>query len=127
MKTLFAGLALAVVATTAAADPAFGLWKTQPDDGSYAHIQVKQCGATICGTIAKSFNSGGEFVSKNNGKKLILSMENKGGGKYTGKIWRPSNDKIYTGKMSLNGNKMVMKGCVLGGLACKGQTWTRVK
>jgi uncharacterized protein (DUF2147 family) len=53
-------------------------------------------------------------------------MEPKGGGKYEGKVWRPSNNKIYMGKMTLSGNKLKLQGCVAGGLLCSSQNWTRV-
>ena len=80
----------------------------------------------MCGTIARTFNDTGEYNSPNKGKQLVRNMAPKGGGAYEGKVWRPSNDKIYLGKMQLNGNKIKLKGCVAGGLICSSQTWTRV-
>ena len=58
---------------------------------------------------------------------LVRNMAPKGDGYYAGKVWRPSNDKIYVGKMQMSGNKLKLKGCVAGGLLCSSQTWTRVK
>ncbi|MBD3758672.1 MAG: DUF2147 domain-containing protein [Rhodobacteraceae bacterium] len=128
MKTLMiaaAGIALSVGA--AFADPIEGMWKTQPDDGSYAYVQIAPCGAAFCGTIVKTFKSGGEYKSPNIGKQLVIGMAPKGGGKYEGKVWRPSNNKIYLGKVTVNGNAMALAGCVAGGLFCKSQDWQRVK
>ena len=48
-------------------------------------------------------------------------------GSYRGNVWRPSNDKTYTGKMELDGNTLLLAGCVLGGLICADQTWTRIE
>ena len=109
------------------ADPIEGIWQTQPDDGAYAHIKMAKCGSALCGTIARSFNADGEYKSENQGKKLVFDMVPNGDGSYSGKVWRPANNKIYIGKMNLNGNSLSMKGCVAGGLICKKQTWSRVQ
>jgi uncharacterized protein (DUF2147 family) len=115
------GGGLAVVA-----DPAIGTWQTQADDGAYAHVKMAPCGAGVCGKIARTFNSTGEYKSGNIGKTLVIDMVPSGGGEYRGQVWRPSNDKIYTGKMSVSGNTLKLSGCVAGGLICSKQTWQRV-
>lgn len=128
MKTFMAtALAAIALAGAALADPVLGTWKTQPDDGSFAHIKMEKCGAAICGKIARTFNDAGEYPSPNIGKTLVIDMVAKGEGYYTGEVWRPSNDKIYTGKMDLNGNTLALRGCVAGGLICSKQTWTRIQ
>ena len=128
MKRMLAMAAAMMVSATAAmaADPAEGVWKTEVDDGSYAHIKISMCGSNVCGVIHRTFNGSGEYQSPNKGKTLVRNMKPEGGGYYSGKVWRPSNDKIYVGKMQLNGNKLQLKGCVAGGLLCSSQTWTRV-
>lgn len=123
--TLAAALMLA--ATPVLADPVLGTWQTEPDDGAYAHVQMAPCGPAICGTIRRTFNATGEYKSPNLGKVLVREMLPQGGGKYQGKVWRPSNDKLYLGKIELNGDSMRLAGCVAGGLFCSKQTWTRVK
>lgn len=128
MKKLAFAAAMALTALPAAAqDAAFGMWKTQVDDGAYAYVDMKQCGQKVCGWITRTFNDSGEYQSPNIGKAIVINMEPKGNGAYEGNVWRPSNDKIYIGKMQLNGNTLSLKGCVLGGLACAAQTWTRVQ
>lgn len=116
-----------MAAGTAFAEPALGTWKTEVDDGAYAHVQIAKCGSAVCGTIVRTFNASGEYNSPNKGKQLVRSMTPKGGGAYEGKVWRPSNDKIYIGKMQVSGNKLTLKGCVAGGLLCASQKWSRVK
>ena len=129
MKKLLIAALLALAPGALAADPVHGMWKTQPDDGSYAYINIAECnGGKVCGWMMRSFYEGGaEYQSENLGKALVRNMENVGGGRYEGSVWRPSNDKIYVGKMELNGNTLYLDGCVLGGLICKTQTWTRVQ
>lgn len=127
MKILAAlTLAAGLVAGAASAEPILGTWKTQPDDGFYAHIKVLPCGSNFCGIIHRSFGPNGEFKSENNGKQLMRSMAPQGGGKYEGRVWRPSNNKVYLGKAEVSGNKMQLRGCVAGGLFCAKQTWTRI-
>lgn len=126
-KMILAAVAAFGLAGAAFADPIEGVWKTQPDDGSYAHITIKPCGDAFCGVISRTFNADGEYQSKNIGKKLVRNMKSVGGGSYEGKVWRPSNDKVYLGKADLNGNTMQLGGCIAGGLYCKKQTWKRVK
>ncbi|MCL7465143.1 DUF2147 domain-containing protein [Phaeovulum sp. NW3] len=119
--------ALAVLgAGAAAAEPIEGLWQTQSDDGAYAHVRIAPCGANYCGVIARSFRDGAEYRSDNVGRQIVIDMAPKGGGKYEGKVWRPANDKIYTGKITLSGKRMKLSGCVAGGLLCKSQDWTRL-
>ena len=129
MATALTSLALATLTSAGAAlaDPVLGTWKTQPDDGAYAHIEMTRCGAAICGKIARTFTDSGEYASPNIGKTLVIDMVAQGDGHYTGAVWRPSNDKIYTGKMDLDGNSLALRGCVAGGLICSKQDWTRVK
>ncbi len=121
---LAAGLSL--TAGVASADPVLGTWKTQVDDGAYAHVKMVPCSGKICGVINRTFNASGEYNSENKGKTLVIGMEPKGGNSYEGKVWRPSNNKIYIGKMTLSGNALKLKGCVAGGLICSSQTWSRV-
>ncbi|MCK8464722.1 DUF2147 domain-containing protein [Aliiroseovarius sp. S1339] len=127
MKRIVMALALSVgMAAPAWADAVEGVWKTQVDDGAYAHVTVSQCGAALCGVISRTFNASGEYKSENIGKKLVWDMQPNGGGKYSGgKIWQPSTGKVFKSKMTLSGSSLKVEGCVA--VFCKKQTWSRVK
>jgi uncharacterized protein (DUF2147 family) len=128
MKHLMLAALIAVAGSAAfAADPLEGVWKTQEDDGAYAHVTIAPCGPAFCGVISQSFKDGAAFQSENMGKQIVIDMVAAGDGSYEGKVWRPSNNKIYVGGIELNGNSMKLAGCVAGGLICKKQTWSRVK
>lgn len=119
-----------LVAGPAIADPVFGTWKTIPDDnGNFGYIEIKNCGGTICGTLAKSFDASGKSVSSEHaGKKIVWDMKPNGGGKYSGgKIWSPDRDKVYSSKLNLkDNNNLQVSGCIA--FICRdGGTWTRVK
>ncbi len=128
MRQAILGLAaLALSAGAALADPVLGTWKTEVDDGAYAHVRMRECGAKICGHIVRTFKDGGEYESENIGKMLVRQMEPRGGGHYRGRVWRPSNNRVYIGKIDLQGeDRLKLRGCVAGGLICAKQTWTRV-
>ncbi len=132
MKKLALIAVMAAFATPTLADDIFGVWQTEPDDGTYAHITMKPCGAKICGVYSRSFVAEGEDAGKeqkspNVGKNLMYDVVSEGDGNYKGKLFRFSNEKEYTGTLKLNGNKLRMGGCVFGGLICSKQTWKRVK
>lgn len=119
--------ALVLAASPALADPVLGVWQTQPDDGAYAHVTMAPCGQAICGKITRTFNAQGEYRSPNIGKTLVIDMKPAGNGRYNGQVWRPSNDRVYTGRIDLAGDQLKLAGCVAGGLLCSSQTWARVK
>ncbi len=124
--TKIAAAALIALGGAAAADPAEGTWQTEVDDGAFAYVQIAPCGNAVCGTIARTFNSDGEYQSPNIGRQIVIDMVPQGGGEYEGSVWRPSNDKTYYGTMSVNGDALILRGCVAGGLICASQGWARI-
>ena len=104
-------VATAMMVGGALADDINGNWKT--DSGETAAI-------TGGGPFSITLKTG-----KHAGKR-IGSFSASGGGKYSGKITDPANDKTYTGKATLAGNNLKMQGCVMGGLICKTQNWKRM-
>jgi uncharacterized protein (DUF2147 family) len=102
----------ALMAGAAYADPIEGNWKTQSGETA----AIAGCGGAFCIRLKT-----GEYSGQSIGK-----MTASGDGKYTGEITRPSTGKTYSGKASLSGNSLKMSGCVLGGLICESQTWSRL-
>ncbi len=120
---LWAGAALA-------ADPVEGVWQTKPDDnGNFGYVEFKPCGTMLCGVLVQAFDStGAERASDNIGKQLVWDMVAAGDGSYLdGKIWTPDRDKTYRSTMQVTGDTLSVSGCILGGLICRAQDWTRVK
>lgn len=129
MKKYLLAACMATFGMTGAAlaDASHGVWQTEVDDGSYAYVTISGCGAAVCGTISRTFNSSGEYQSPNIGRQIVIDMVPNGDGSYEGSVWRPSNNRIYIGRMSLSGNALTLRGCVAGGLICARQNWTRVQ
>lgn len=127
MRSIVIALALAMTGAAADADPIEGVWQTQPDQGSFAHVTISPCGPAFCGTISRTFRGTTEFRSPNLGRQIVIDMTPRGGGEYAGRVWRPANDRIYQGRASVAGDRMSLSGCVAGGLICKSQIWARVR
>lgn len=127
MKKFMIAAAFIMGATAANADPIEGLWQTEPDEGKFAHVTIAPCGAAFCGVISRAFEGKTEVQTANVGKQIVIDMKPTAGGGYEGKVWRPANNKVYSGKISLSGNQMKLSGCVAGGLLCKSQNWVRVQ
>ena len=122
-------LALAVMlalAAPAAADPIEGTWQTERDGGSYAHVEIAPCGHAYCGVLVRTFNETGEYHAPGLGQQIVRDMVPQGGGRYEGRVWRPTNDKVYSGRITVEGDRMALRGCIVGGLICASQTWVRI-
>ena len=124
---LAAAAALGLAGAAQAADPIEGVWQTQPDEGSYAHVTIQPCGPAFCGWITETFNAEGAFVSPNKGRQIVREMVPQGGGAYEGRVWRPSNDRVYLGRVQIEGDRMALRGCIAGGLICARQDWVKVQ
>jgi uncharacterized protein (DUF2147 family) len=124
---LAAAAAFGLAGGASAQDAAIGTWQTEVDDGAFAYITIAPCGAAVCGSIARTFNSEGEYQSPNLGRQIVIDMAPNGDGTYNGQVWRPSNDRIYVGKMDVAGDALRLRGCVAGGLICASQNWVRIE
>ncbi len=128
MKKIIAIAALLALPVMAQAQDPSGLWQTAPNDqGRYLQVQVGPCAsepAQICGTIVQGF---GGASQENNGKQIIWGMQARGEGKWNrGNVWAPDDDKTYRANLTLDGNTLVVQGCVAG-IFCRSSVWTRVQ
>ena len=111
-RSMFFAAALLFSAGAAHADPIEGNWRTQSGETA----AIGDCGGGFCITIVT-----GKYKGRGIGK-----ISAQGAGQYSGSITDPVTDKTYNGKASLSGSSMKMKGCVLGGLFCRSQNWTKM-
>jgi uncharacterized protein (DUF2147 family) len=129
MKTFIIAASLALFGTAALADPVEGIWQTVKDDnGNFGHVEIKPCGQAFCGTLIQAFDSAGKpRESDNIGRQIVSDMVPYADGLYDdGQIYSPDRDKTYNGDMTLAGDKLSVRGCVLG-ICRDGGTWARVK
>lgn len=134
-------LAALGVLVLALAPPAPAMAQNQDPSGTYlsesgeTRVRIAKCGAAYCGTIvavqgeAKDVNNSDPALRGRNlvGVRMISDIRPSGEG-FTGQLYNYKDGKTYTGKMSFaGGNAMKLSGCVLGGLICRSQTWTKVR
>ncbi|MEO0820253.1 MAG: DUF2147 domain-containing protein [Pseudomonadota bacterium] len=106
-----------------------GTWKTATnDEGRYLHVVIASCSADpalLCGTVAAAFGGADQSTV---GKPILWDMASEGDGRWSGgRVWAPDDDNTYRAKMQMkNAATLELSGCVLGGLICRGQDWTRV-
>jgi uncharacterized protein (DUF2147 family) len=141
MKTMLRIAAIACVfgvADVALADPS-GTWQTE---NGRSRIKIADCGGALCGTIVwlkepNDPDTGKPKLDKNNtdaskrtrpliGVPIVLSMKPNGANKWSGQVYNAEDGKTYSGNIIEQGaSSLKLEGCALGGLVCKGQTWTR--
>ncbi|VFU10030.1 DUF2147 domain-containing protein [Methylocella tundrae] len=118
MKCLAVAAALfANFGAPAIANPA-GEWRIA--DGT-ANVAIRPCGANYCGYV--SWAKDADMV----GRPVLISMK-PSGKTWAGSILNARDGQKYTGRMSLRGEELLqVEGCVLGGMICGGQQWSRVR
>lgn len=97
---------------TAWADPIEGKWKTQSGETA----TVTSCGDDFCITMMTGRHAG----------KQVGKVTGGDDGNYSGFITDLDENETYQGSARLSGNTARLSGCVLGGLICKSQDWTKL-
>jgi uncharacterized protein (DUF2147 family) len=123
-----------------AADPA-GTWYTADKD---SQVRISNCGGALCGALVwlkvpNDPDTGRPKTDKNNadagkqgrpllGVPIVLGMKPGGPNVWNGDVYNATDGKTYSGSFTMTGpNTAELKGCVLGGLFCKSQSWTRAQ
>jgi uncharacterized protein (DUF2147 family) len=89
------------------------------------------------GTLIKTYNCGDKLCAKITGVKdkakqgtvgtvIVTGADKTGDGTWKGDLLNTEDGQTYNGVITLSGVGLTLKGCVLGGIVCKGETWTRV-
>ncbi len=108
---------LASLSAAAFASPA-GDWRIA--DGT-ANVEICACGSNYCGFVSWAKDS------KMVGKPVLISMK-PNGNSWSGSIVNARDGQKYVGRISLRGEQVLkIEGCVLGGMICGGQQWSRLK
>jgi uncharacterized protein (DUF2147 family) len=133
MKTIAgvaAAAALALMASAAFAAEPSGTWLSTTGQ---TKVRIAPCGGAWCGTIL--WVRGPEQNDVNNpdaakhskplvGSVMIYNMKPDGDA-YKGSLYDYTSGKTYTGKLKANGDTLELSGCVLGGLICQSENWSR--
>ena len=92
-----------------AAEPIEGTW-LRPSTNTI--VVYAETGGEFCGTVQN-----GDY------KGQSIGCMSGSGGDYKGKVIALDEGKTYTGKATVNGDEMDLKGCVA--VFCKGEIWKR--
>jgi uncharacterized protein (DUF2147 family) len=124
-----------LVPLAAKAAEATGEWLIEDGD---ARVRISQCGADLCGNVAW-IKEGAPTVDVNNpdpakrsrpllGSAVLLGLKPNGASQWAGSLYNAEDGRTYAGKLAVVDERHIkVSGCVLGGLICKTQTWTRTK
>jgi uncharacterized protein (DUF2147 family) len=129
-----ATLALLAASPVLAASPT-GTWLIE--DGT-ARVRIAPCGTELCGNVAWIKESEPRLDVNNPdpakrgrsliGSAVLLGLKPSGPDVWTGSLYNAQDGRTYSGKLTVEDERHVkVAGCVLGGLICKSQTWTRVR
>lgn len=122
MKTLLIALMIAgSLVAPAQADSPMGQWAR--GDGN-AKVRIAKCGANICAT--NIWIKPGT-PSEKAGDVLVMTVKPVSDSQYAGSAYDPQRKMSYKITLILTGNSMTTKGCLLGGLLCKGVSWKKIK
>ncbi len=106
-----------IVAVPAVAGNANGTWLR--DNG--AHILAFDCGGGLGLKVTKSPEAAKV------GKTIMCGAKKSGENKWKGTVLNLDDGQKYSGYVELSGNSLTLSGCVLGGIICKNDTWSRIK
>lgn len=81
------------------------------------------------GKHVRSFSCGGGLGLKvvETGKVIMCGAKSQGGNRYKGTLISTEDGNEYSGTATISGSSLHLSGCVLGGLICKSETWSKVK
>jgi uncharacterized protein (DUF2147 family) len=134
MKRILAKFALVAVAAavpvTASAQAAIeGHWRNPK--GSVV-VRVTQCGDAYCGTVVEASDKAKATARRGGTRKLvgtrILSgVRPTGDGMFKGQAFDPKRNIRAPATIRLLGpSTLIVRGCVISGIICKEQRWSRV-
>lgn len=104
------------VSASQAADPS-GTWIR--DDGN-ARVRIAPCGNRVCATnVWIGDTSGGEEV----GDRLVMSLRPQSANRLAGTAYDEKRDMTYSITVTVNGNSLTTRGCIVGGLLCRNVGW----
>lgn len=126
-----AGVSASESQASAAAAPA-GVHGTWTNPKRTVTVVTSPCGKLLCGTVVSATPETQQIAKKAGapplvGTKLLQDYRQTGKDKWQGKVFVPDrNASYYSTIKQLNANQLKISGCILGGLLCKSQIWTRI-
>jgi uncharacterized protein (DUF2147 family) len=124
----------AVTETPRPAPPSpVGIWIAENGEG---RVRIDPCGEALCGVVAAAYPDATDWRNPDPGKRnwpllglpVLIDMKPTGKQSWQGQLYSAKTGYTYAATIALNsGDVLRVEGCVLGGLFCNSQTWTREK
>ena len=90
----------------------------------------RQCKGSHCvlwiGYLRNKHLDQARYAKGKKGDKLVMSIKRGADGVYSGTAFDPQRDMSYKLTVTVNGDKMTTRGCIVAGLLCKAIDWTRI-
>ncbi|GAA4751466.1 hypothetical protein GCM10023264_17720 [Sphingomonas daechungensis] len=115
------------VSASAPAESIEGLW-LHPERSVIIHLSP--CGNALCGTVTWA-NENAKKAARRGidplvGARLLTDLRPRSNGQWRGKLFVPDLNVRVNGKITpINPNKLRVSGCLIGGMICGSQVWTR--
>ena len=123
-----------MAALPALADPMTDIVGRWRDSDGESEIAISRCGPALCGKIVWLKEERFDIYNPNEGlrKRSLMGIQVLSGfkpaakGGLEGEGYNPADGKTYRTTLELaSSGSLVMRGCVLGGLICDDDTWSR--
>ena len=122
-------LASLLLAAPASAQAIEGQWTNYKKN---VVVEVERCGAAYCWRVVQASEKAKAKARKGGtpnlvGTQILTGLKPIGAGKFRGQAFVPKRNIHATATVrQINDDKMQVQGCVLGGLLCDKEKWTRV-
>ena len=129
MKTVAFLASLVLAASPASAQALEGQWTNYKKN---VVVQVERCGAAYCGRVVQASEKAKAKARKGGtanlvGTQILTGLTPVGGGKFRGRAFVPKRNIHATATVrQVSDDVMQVQGCVLGGLLCDNERWTRI-
>ena len=96
-----------------------GLWNREDGRGG---VLILPCGDAFCGDIAWLRDASGPGQV---GERVLIDLRPTADDTWAGTARNPEDGRDYSGTLVLDGDRLVTKGCIFGGLICQTVILTR--
>lgn len=128
-RSALVALTLSMAGTARAQAPLEGQWRNAK--GSVV-VRVEPCGSTWCGTVVDATEKAKAGARKGGtrqliGTRILSGVRPMGEATFKGQAFDPKRNIRTPATIRVLGpSTLVVKGCIIGGLICKEQRWTRI-
>ena len=129
MKRTLILLSALIFASPATAQALEGQWTNFKKN---VVVQVERCGPAYCGRVVQASERAKEKARKGGtpnliGTQILTGLKPLGDGRFRGQAFVPKRNLHATATVKqVSDDVMQVQGCVLGGLLCDSERWTRI-